>query len=323
MRRSPTTRCLACSPATFSRQLRRYCSQRTAAVYHHSQDFDWEELRKRAAVDPFSASSPTIPPDGATQELLWESSYKTHAEQSSHLFEERRYLLQAFPSLSSGELQVLEVGCGNGSSTTPILSGNPKARVHATDPSETAVEITRTVCENLGVADRLTTEVQSADGPLGGALHGHFDAALLVFTLSAVPRPGDVALFNRVASALRPGGVLLFRDYGNYDLRMLRDVASASGAPQTKSKPPGSEAHQKKADALTSTRVGEREFIRPGGYFRRYYALEDLHNLVASAGVQLAVEELRYLCVRVANARRGLSMDRVFCHGVLRREEDR
>ena len=70
-------------------------------------------------------------------------------------------------------------------------------------------------------------------------------------------------------------------------------------------------------------RVGEREFIRPGGYFRRYYALEDLHDLVASAGVQLAVEELRYLCVRVANARRGLSMDRVFCHGVLRREEDR
>ena len=173
--------------------------------------------------------------------------------------------------------------------------------------------------------DRLTTEVQAPAGPLGGDLHGHFDAALLVFTLSAVPRPGDTALFRRVASALRPGGVLLFRDYGSHDLRMLRDVASASGAPLPKSVPPGRLAHERKPDALTSTRVGEREFIRPGGYFRRYYALEDLTDLATDAaqaedGVQLAVLEASYLCVRVANARRRLSMDRVFCHGVFRRE---
>ena len=111
MRRwSPTTRCLACSPAT--RQLRRYCSQRSAAVYHHSQDFDWDELRKRSCRGSIFriAAGWQYRPTGATQELLWESSYKTHAEQSSHLFKERRYLLQAFPSLSSGELQVLEVG---------------------------------------------------------------------------------------------------------------------------------------------------------------------------------------------------------------------
>ena len=261
------------------------------AGQYHSSDFDYEEhalnagrvlLEKErgAGGHGWASTAEEVAERVVEQGDTWERFHRK-VNSTARFFKEKRYILQEFPGLLDPTTRrVCEFGCGNGSSTTPILSGNPNARVHATDPSATAVEITRTVCENLGVADRLTTEVQSADGPLGGALHGHFDAALLVFTLSAVPRPGDVALFNRVASALRPGGVLLFRDYGNYDLRMLRDVASASGAPQTKSKPPGSEAHQKKADALTSTRVGEREFIRPGGYFRRYYALEDLHDLV-------------------------------------------
>ena len=71
--------------------------------------------------------------------------------------------------------------------------------MHATDPSETAVEITRTVCENLGVEDRLTTEVQSADGPLGGAF-----MATLTPLCSSLHSPPSRAL---VMWLLHPRGV--------------------------------------------------------------------------------------------------------------------
>ena len=297
-----------------------------AVEYHHSNDFCFDALRARAVVPPFSQIADHPEASSSEQEARWEKQYRSHVESPSHLFKERRYLLHAFPSLQEErDLRILEVGCGNGSSTTPILRGNARAHVHATDPSSTAVEITRQTCEREGVADRLTTEVQDEHSPLGGPAHGHFDLALIVFTLSAVPRPGDTALVQRVAAALRPGGAILFRDYGAYDLRMLRDVASASGAQiEPRSKPPGHihgrTRSKPRPDAPRSTRVGEREFLRPGGMFRRYYAIEDLANVAEVVG-GLSVEEARYCCVRVENKRRALTMDRVFLHAVLRRDE--
>ena len=48
---------------------------------------------------------------------------------------------------------------------------------------------------------------------------------------------------------------------------------------------------------------------------RRYYSLEHLGALGASAG--LVVEESRYLCVRLRNEKRDLNMDRVYVHAVL------
>ena len=275
---------------------------------------------------PFDAASSNAPPPLVSDQIAkWESMYRTHSADRQHMFKDRRYLLHAFPLLQAPALRVLEIGCGNGSSTLPILRDNALAHVHATDPSATAVELTRRVCETSGFAARLSTEIQADDGaPLGGAAHGAFDVAMLVFTLSAVPRPDDEALIRRVAAALRPGGRLLFRDYGECDLRMLRDAASAAGAPVPKSAPPDSgrdpptPAPPSRPPAPTSTRLSEREFVRPGGMFRRYYSLEDVGELARTA--HLDVEEVpRYCCVRLENRRRALTMERVYVQAVLRK----
>ncbi len=48
------------------------------------------------------------------------------------------------------------------------------------------------------------------------------DAALLIFTLSALAPCEMPAMLRHAWGALRPGGLLLFRDYGRFDMAQLR-----------------------------------------------------------------------------------------------------
>ena len=59
------------------------------------------------------------------------------------------------------------------------------------------------------------------------------------------------------------------------------------------------------------------EYLRPGGMHRRYYSLERIAQIAAACG--LDVEESRYLCNRLHNAKRALTMNRVYMHAVLRK----
>ena len=95
---------------------------------------------------------------------------------------------------------------------------------------------------------------------------------------------------------------------------MLRDLEATAGAPEPRSLPPG-RSEPRAHSAVRPTRLAEREFLRPGGMFRRYYNEADLRALAQDAS--LVVDELRYCCVRLENKRRSLVMDRVFLHGVL------
>ena len=51
--------------------------------------------------------------------------------------------------------------------------------------------------------------------------------------------------------------------------------------------------------------------------YRRYYSLADIAQLAASIGLEL--EECRYLCVRLQNKKRALTMERVYVHASMRK----
>lgn len=51
------------------------------------------------------------------------------------------------------------------------------------------------------------------------------DVAFLIFVLSAIEPCKMAAAVERVYRALRPGGFVLVRDYGQYDMTQMRFVA--------------------------------------------------------------------------------------------------
>ena len=270
-------------------------------TFHDQRDFVWEE---HAAACLGSGGGAIVPTNVSASSQLhtWERHHRAHAAAPVPFFRERRYLLRQFPVLSTPGLRLLECGCGNGSSVVPVLRGNDTATAHATDVSGEAVALTRRMADRFGVADRLTTALADADDPAAEATE-LFDAALLIFTASAVPAAGDLSLLRGLAATLRPGGTVCFRDYGLWDLRHRNDLL-ASVTP--------SSGHEGKRDCA---RLSESSFLRAGGAFRRYYSLEDVSELARAAG--LVVSESRYCCVRLLNKKRALTMDRVYVHAVL------
>lgn len=87
-------------------------------------------------------------------------------------------------------------------------------------------------------------------------------------------------------TVLKPGGMVLFRDYGLYDMTMLRFEPDK--------------------------RVGFREYMRSDGTRSYFFCLNTVRSLFLGAGfIEL---ELDYCCVKSVNRRKGKSMQRVWVH---------
>ncbi|CAN6180147.1 unnamed protein product [Urochloa humidicola] len=109
----------------------------------------------------------------------------------------------------------------------------------------------------------------------------------MIFTLSAIPFAIMPSTIEQCASVLKPGGLFLFRDYGLYDMTMLRFLP-----------------HQ---------RVGFREYMRSDGTLSYFFTLDTVRELFLAAG--LIELELEYCCVKSVNRKNGKKMQRVWVHG--------
>ncbi|KAK9735253.1 hypothetical protein RND81_04G194000 [Saponaria officinalis] len=121
----------------------------------------------------------------------------------------------------------------------------------------------------------------------GACCLGGVDFVTLVFTLSAVPPERMAAAIMECFSVLKPGGLLLFRDYGLYDMTMLRFEPEK--------------------------RVGFRHYIRADGTYSYFFDLDATRDLFV--GVGFTEVELEYCCVNSVNRKKGNSMRRVWVHG--------
>lgn len=200
-----------------------------AAGEYHSKDFAWNEVvedglaairrqeeERRAAAT--SAAAPSIP----NQTVQWESFHRKQGK-SAKFFKERRYLMLEFPILqdSGRPLHVVEIGCGCGSNVLPLLRDNSNAHVTAFDIAPAAVEHVQWALQELQIDTHRCSVFDfdplaaDADVERAAALKAlGADVAMLIFTLSALPSESMPCLLDAAYSYLRPGGCLLFRDYG-------------------------------------------------------------------------------------------------------------
>lgn len=148
----------------------------------------------------------------------WDAFYRRSA---TRFFKDRHWLTREWPLLLQPEVAAwtcCELGCGVGNTTYPLLDSTPVRRVFASDFSPTAVELLRGHpaydAERIHAycADAADTRAVTAPLPAGGC-----DVALLIFVLSAMDAPLQRDVARSAHAALRPGGVLLLRDYAAGD----------------------------------------------------------------------------------------------------------
>ncbi|KAK3108465.1 hypothetical protein FSP39_008414 [Pinctada imbricata] len=155
-----------------------------------------------------------------------------------------------------------QVGCGVGNTVFPVLQTNrdPGLMVYCCDFSQTAVDIVKKhpdyssdrchafVCDVTDDA----SQVPFPDNSL--------DVIVLIFVLSAVNPDKMQCVINRLSQYLKPGGMILFRDYGRYDLAQLRF---------------------KKGHCLS-----ENFYVRGDGTRVYYFTREDLKSMFEQVGLE-------------------------------------
>jgi tRNAThr (cytosine32-N3)-methyltransferase len=157
----------------------------------------------------------------------WNNFYKNN---TANFFKDRKWLQQEFPVLSeitkadAGPVTVLEVGAGAGNTAFPILAHNenPSLKIHACDFSKKAVEVIR--ANEAYDTKNIQADVWDAAGDElpEGLEEGSVDVVIMIFIFSALsPSQWDQCVQN-IYKVLKPGGEVLFRDYGRGDLAQVR-----------------------------------------------------------------------------------------------------
>lgn len=193
----------------------------------------------------------------------------------------------------SATYRILEVGCGVGNTVFPILKTNndPGLFVYCCDFSNTAVELVKTNADyDPGRCFAFVHDMSAldADYPIPD---GTLDVIVLIFVLSALHPDKMQGSISRLARLLKPGGVMLLRDYGRYDMAQLRF---------------------KKGRCLS-----ENFYVRGDGTRVYFFTQEELHDMFTEAGL----EKVQNLVDRRLQVNRGkqLTMYRVWIQCKYRR----
>ncbi|XP_034417861.1 mRNA N(3)-methylcytidine methyltransferase METTL8 [Cyclopterus lumpus] len=208
--------------------------------------------------------------------------------------EETEALIQtpAFPG-QHASFRILEVGCGVGNSTFPIVNSikETDAYVYCCDFSPCAIQLVKdhpdyhdSVCHAF-VHDICEERASFPFPPQS------LDVILAVFVLSSIHPERLQGIVNRLSTYLKYGGIFLFRDYGRFDFSQLRF---------------------KKGRCLS-----ENFYTRGDGTCVYFFTKEEIHDLFSIAGL----EEIQNLEDRRLQVNRGkkVAMHRVWMQSKYRK----
>ena len=119
------------------------------------------------------------------------------------------------------------------------------------------------------------------------------DIALLLFVLSAIEPNNMNNVLKKIYNSLKPGGLLLFRDYGLYDMTQMRFV-------------------KKKG-----RKIDDSFYVRADGTRTYFFSLEKFEALAIEAGYE--IEKLKYEVRELKNRKRKLTMYRVWLTAILKK----
>lgn len=226
------------SPFTFGQ---RFLTDETDVFKHNAWDHvEWGQEQVDEAEELISKQYEAPVKDfdkklyNANPAKYWDIFYRNNRE---NFFKDRKWLQIEFPSLyevTSADydkpVTILEVGCGAGNTFYPVINQNknPNLRIFGCDYSKVAVDLVRSneafkEQSEKGIAYSSVWDLANPEGNLPEDMEPHScDIIIMVFVFSALsPEQWKTAVSN-LNKALKPGGRILFRDYGRYDLAQVR-----------------------------------------------------------------------------------------------------
>ncbi|KAF6771288.1 hypothetical protein AHF37_10130 [Paragonimus kellicotti] len=207
------------------------CLSNTSDVYSHNawDDVEWsEEMEEEASKliaenteDKLSVEVQEHYEAGASE--YWDNFYNQHDDK---FFKDRSWLTIEFPELFSDTnetITILEVGCGVGNTTFPILRATRNnTYVYTSDFSQKAIGLLKKSIEyDSSRCQAFVFDVTKMDTELPFPPNS-LDFVIMIFVLSAISPVLFEPVLRNLITYLKPGGMLLFRDYGRYDMAQLR-----------------------------------------------------------------------------------------------------
>ena len=225
----------------------------------------------------------------------WDLFYKRN---ETRFFKDRHWTTREFQELieegqkDAGKV-LLEVGCGVGNFVFPLLDESKSMFMYVCDLSPRAVEM---VIENPKYSEDRMKAFQcdlTGDDCFGSNISNQeVDIVSLIFVLSAVRPSLFRKVIQNIAKILKPGGLLIFRDYAINDMAMFR--------------------------FKKGTKIDERHYLRQDGTTTYFFTQEEMDEIVSELGFKVEVSE--YVERRTINKKEDIDVPRIFLQGKYRKE---
>lgn len=227
----------------------------------------------------------------------WDLFYKRN---ETRFFKDRRWTTREFEDLldSNNDTRVnkkylFEIGCGVGNLIFPLIEDTCNNYfMYACDFSSRAVEFVKqnALYDESRVkafqCDITTKEVYNFIEPES------LDYVTLIFVLSAIHPEKHKIVIEHITKLLKPGGKILFRDYGLYDMAQIRFK-------------PGH-------------KISDNFYMRQDGTRSYYFSVEEIAGLFESCGLDLIKND--YIHRRTINLKESIDVPRIFVQSIYSRK---
>ncbi|GAB1605083.1 methyltransferase-like protein 6 isoform X2 [Argonauta hians] len=216
----------------------------------------------------------------------WDLFYKRN---TTKFFKDRHWTTREFQELLNepdSKKVALEVGCGVGNFLFPLLE-ETGLFFYACDFSKRAVDFVK---QNDNYDEKRCNAFVcdiTKDDLVNNVPAQSVDIVSLIFVLSSIHPDNMLSCLHNIKKVIKPGGCLLFRDYGLHDYAMLRF----------------SPGHK----------LAENFYVRQDGTRAYYFSTEVIERLVCEAGYE--VSHLDYVKRETVNKKEGLCVPRIFVQG--------
>ncbi|KAK6637025.1 hypothetical protein RUM43_010699 [Polyplax serrata] len=223
---------------------------------------------------------------------FWDQFYKRN---TTKFFKDRHWTLREFHELVDNEqvnrkTKILEVGCGVGNLIFPLMEEENNFEIFACDFSPRAVEFVK----NHELYNPQRLKIFQADVTKDDLLEHtsiQMDLITVVFVLSAIHPDKFRSTVKNLYNVLKPGGLVLIRDYGMYDMTQIRFKAGH--------------------------KISENFYMRQDGTRSYFFTCEKLRELFVSEGFEEVL--CCYIKSRTINKKEGVDVPRTFVQAKFRK----